>query len=71
MRVNYWKSDGWPEPGSYELADISVTGAKKHLKEKGGVAFTAFLDRKWNLVGTRNIELKGNNTTKVHFPNEK
>ena len=71
MKINYWHSEGWPKTGSYELTGISVSEAKKHLKEKGGAAFTASFDRDWNLLGTRTIELKGNNTTKGHLSTPK
>jgi hypothetical protein len=65
MRINCWHSEGWPEPGSCELVDISITQAKKHLREKGGTAIACFLDRKYDLLGTRKIELKGDNSTKA------
>jgi hypothetical protein len=72
MRINYWNSEGWPEKsGSCEAVNVSVSEAKKQLKEKGGTAFTAFFDREGGLLETREIKLKGNNTTKVHLSNSK
>jgi hypothetical protein len=72
MKINYWQSEGWPEKnGSSECPGISVTEAKRLLKEKGGTAFTAFFDRDGGFLETRKIELKGNNTTKVHLSNSK
>jgi hypothetical protein len=71
MRVNYWHSEGWPEKtGSCKSADISITEAKKLLRKKGGTAIICFFDRNYNLLETRKIELKGNNTTKVRLSND-
>jgi hypothetical protein len=59
MKVNYWHSEGWPEKsGSYELAGISITSAKKHLKEKGGTACACHFDRNLNLVKKTEITLE-------------
>jgi hypothetical protein len=72
MRLNYWHSEGWPEKaGSYELAGISVSEAKKHLKEKGGAAITCFFDKDGGLLETREIKMEGNNTTKARLSNSK
>jgi hypothetical protein len=72
MRINYWHSESWPEKnGSCESAGISITEAKRLLREKGGAAITCFFDRDGGLLETRKIELKGNNTTKVHLSNSK
>jgi hypothetical protein len=72
MRTNYWYSEGWPKKeGSYQLEGISISTAKKLLKEKGGSACTCFFDRDGSFTDTREIELKGNNTTKVHLSNSK
>jgi hypothetical protein len=69
MRINYWQSEGWPDQiGSCECPGLSLVEAKRLLREKGGVAFTAFFDRDWNLIEKRKIELKGNNSTKVRHP---
>jgi hypothetical protein len=66
VKINYWQSEGWPEAnGAYELADISITEAKKHLREKGGLAFTAFFDRNCGLLAVQEIALKGNDTIKI------
>jgi hypothetical protein len=65
MSINYWQSEGWPEAGSYEIADIGIANAKKHLREKGGKAFTAFFDRKGNLVEKRAIALKSGKEEKT------
>ena len=62
--INYWRSDRWPESGSCELVAISVSQAKKHLRKKGGSAFTAFFDRKGVLLGTRKIEVENKEVTK-------
>jgi hypothetical protein len=59
MKVSYWRSEGWPGTGSYELAGISVREAEKHLKEKGGAAFTAFFNREGELLETREIAPEG------------
>ena len=70
--INYWQSEGWPcQSGSCECPGISLTEAKRLLREQGGTAFTAFFNRKWELLETRKIELKGNNSTKVHHPKPK
>jgi hypothetical protein len=63
MRVVYWQSEGWPKKnGSSQCADLSVPEAKRLLKKKGGTAFTAFFDRKCELLRTEKIELKGGAT---------
>jgi hypothetical protein len=65
VKINYWQSEGWPEKnGSSEYADLSVTEAKRFLKEKGGTAFTAFFDRKGVLLGTKKIEVENKVATK-------
>jgi hypothetical protein len=49
MRINYWQSEGWPDQiGSCECPGLSLVEAKRLLREKGGVAFTAFFDREVN-----------------------
>jgi hypothetical protein len=51
------------------LSGISIRNAKKHLREKGGAAFSCFFDRNYNLVETRKIKLKGDNSTKALLSN--
>jgi len=58
MRLNYWRS----EDGTEEESGISVTTAKKLLKEKGGVAWTEHIDRDGGCFEVTDITLKGNNS---------
>ena len=58
MRLNYWQS----EDGLEEEMGISVTYAKKLLKEKGGRAWTEHIDRDGGCFEVTQIQLKGNNS---------
>jgi hypothetical protein len=65
MRIHTWVS----ADGNEEKRGISVSEAKRLLKEFGGVAGTEFYDRDGTFLGIRDIELKENNTTKVKLSN--
>ena len=58
MRIHNWKSLDGEE---YETG-ISLTCAKKLLKEKGGCAWTEHIDRDGCCFETSEIKLKGNNS---------
>lgn len=58
MRLNYWRND---ETGE-EYGGITVTAAKKLLKEKGGYAWTEHIDRDGGCFEVTKMELKGNNS---------
>lgn len=58
MRLNYWRS----EDGEEIEEGISVTTAKKLLKENGGVAWTEHIDRDGCCFEVSYIKLTGNNS---------
>lgn len=60
MRLHYWMS----EDGSEQEDGISITYAKKLLKEKDGSAWTCHCDRDGGVFEVTEIKLKGNNS---HF----
>lgn len=58
MRMSFWKSS--KESEDYQVVSISL--AKKLLKEKGGVAWTEHYERDGTMFEVTPIELKGNNS---------
>ncbi|MDR0663656.1 MAG: hypothetical protein LBF80_06225 [Spirochaetaceae bacterium] len=61
MKLYVWNSEGFPfKKGSREIHCKSAAGVKKLLKERGGIGFTAVLDRKWNLAEKIPIVLEEN-----------
>lgn len=58
MRIHNWRSSDGEE---YETG-ISITTAKKLLKEKGGCAWTEHIDRDGCCFESSEIKLKGNNS---------
>lgn len=61
MKINYWRSAHENTEGITELSGISVSAAKKLLKDKGGVAWTCLFDRDGSFQDTWDITL-GKNT---------
>ena len=57
MRITYYKKD---ENSDYQV--ISISGAKKLLKEQGGTAWTEHYDRNGAMFDLTVIELKKNNS---------
>lgn len=72
MRINYYQfpEDTKPEvlkdhgctPDDLAIGGISVTTAKKLLKEYGGTAWTEHCERDGGCFEVTPIELKGNNS---------
>ena len=58
MRLNNWVSEDKTE----EEMGITVTYAKKLLKEKGGHAWTEHIDRDGSCFEVTEIKLQGNNS---------
>lgn len=58
MRIHNWRS----EDGSEYETGISITYAKKLLREKGGYAWTEHCERDGSCFETSEIKLKGNNS---------
>lgn len=58
MRLHYWRS----EDGKEEEYGISITSAKKLLKEKGGYAWTEHIGRDGSCFEVTEIKLNGNNS---------
>lgn len=57
MRMSFYQ-----ENDKAEAQPVSVSYAKKMLKEKGGRAWTEHYERDGGLFEVTKIELKGNNT---------
>jgi hypothetical protein len=57
MRINYWRSADFDKGRGVELVGLSIASAKRHLREKGGTAFSGFFDRKLNLLRREEISL--------------
>ena len=57
MRLTYYKEN---ENADYDV--VSISAAKKLLKDKGGFAWTEHYDRDGGLFETTPIKLSGNNS---------
>ena len=57
MKISYWKKDNNTDP---EV--VSISNAKRLLKEEGGFAWTDHIDRDGGLFETSDIKPKGNNS---------
>jgi hypothetical protein len=60
MKINYWRPADESAGSETELAGISVSEAKKLLKEKGGAAWTCLFDRDGSYQDTWEITLGKN-----------